>query len=244
MADISRRAGNCDNECGNERGERGERGEKGERGKRGPRGHDGCNGHDGRDGDTGPTGPAGGGTGTGSTGPTGSRGQTGPTGPCCTGPTGPTGADSTVPGPPGPRGDTGPGPTDPGENVMALPAQWRLDNVPEDETGIVPMVGSNFTDLMMIRDGSIVGIRVRFTEEITGGEINVRPTINGEEIEDLEVELEGGETTGSHTHNIGVVTYEADDVIGVVFRSSAGFAPTTTDLEVWIEVVETIPAPP
>lgn len=127
----------------------------------------------------------------------------------------------------------------PGTGFEAMPEQWVKLNVPASQatTPMSAQVSTNFDELQMLRAGSIVGLSTRLTEAITAGTLTVSVTINGAPA------LTIVHTTGSDgevaTQNTGIDTYVAGDLVGISYSTDGFFLPITTDLEAWLQVVET-----
>jgi hypothetical protein len=127
-----------------------------------------------------------------------------------------------------------------GEGIDAMPEQWGQQNVAASQTN-VPLeclVSTNFDTIKMMRAGSIVGLSTRLTEAVTFGTLTVTVTKNGAAgiISVVHISGSGGVTT----QGVGIDTYAANDLIGIRITTSSGFLPTTTDLEAWLEFVETV----
>lgn len=124
---------------------------------------------------------------------------------------------------------------------------WAQNDVPAATAGGVmqAQLSTNFDEVKMMRPGSIVGISSRLTEAVTGGlgALQVDATINGVIVPAaaLQVSMGIGSTGGQTVAAPGVAPYVAGDLVGIKFTSPAGFTPTTTDLEAWLEIVEEIP---
>lgn len=127
-------------------------------------------------------------------------------------------------------------------NPMALPEQWVRNAVPAGApvTPLSTLVSTNFNDISMIRSGSIVGMRARLTGTITAGSIAVEVTRNGAGT-GFFVSLNPGSTGDFKTADLGAFTYAPNDLIGVQFLTDVALAPTTLNLEVWLEVSEELP---
>jgi hypothetical protein len=122
--------------------------------------------------------------------------------------------------------------------VQFMPEMWAQENVAASQTNVAlsAMVSMNFDTIKMIRAGSIVGISSRFTEAITAGTITIQITKNGVA---GTLQLVHSSGTGSTATQLsGIDTYLAGDLIGVQITTTSGFLPTTTDLEVWLEIQE------
>ena len=130
-------------------------------------------------------------------------------------------------------------------NPSSPPEQWAVQNVPANTpaTAMSAQVSTNFDDIKMMRPGSIVGISSRLTEAVTAGTVQVDATINGVIVPAaaLNVTMGVASTGGQTLAAPGVAPYVAGDLIGIKFTTSAGFTPTTTDLEAWLEILEDLP---
>ena len=129
---------------------------------------------------------------------------------------------------------------------MALPEQWAVQNVPANQpsTAMSAQVSTNFDEIRAMRPGSIVGISSRLTEAVTAGLLQVDATINGVVVPAaaLNIAMAIGSTGGQTLAAPGVAPYVAGDLIGIKYTTDVAFAPTTTDLEAWLEVLEEIPS--
>jgi hypothetical protein len=124
--------------------------------------------------------------------------------------------------------------------IETMPEQWGQQNVAASQTN-VPLsclVSINFDTIKMMRPGSVVGMSTRLTEAIAAGTLTVRLTKNGAAGTLLIAHTSG--TGGEVIQGVGVDTYAAGDLIGVQITTTAGFLPITTDLEVWLEIAESI----
>jgi hypothetical protein len=101
-------------------------------------------------------------------------------------------------------------------------------------------VSTNFpTDFQMMRAGSIVGILARLTQALTAGTIELEIVIDGAAVgQPGRLTLEAPTNGDILLIPIGTLSYNQFSLIGVQFISTADLAPTTSDLEVWLEVVE------
>jgi len=120
--------------------------------------------------------------------------------------------------------------------------KWTQENVAATQTNVdlSAMVSTHFDDIKMIRAGSIVGLGTRFTEAITDANADsclVEVTVNGVEGNLGISHSSGGNASGGQaTQDPGVDTFSAGDRIGVSITTLGTFAPTTTDVEAWLEV--------
>jgi hypothetical protein len=128
-----------------------------------------------------------------------------------------------------------------GGGAFALPEQWSFQNVPASQTAtVVPAaVSTEFDAIRMIRTGSIVGLMSRLSAAVSAGSITVSVTKNGVIQPSLNVLIAAG-TAGQTTVAATTVPYIVGDLIGVVMTTTGTFAPTTSDLEAWIEVTESV----
>jgi hypothetical protein len=130
-------------------------------------------------------------------------------------------------------------------NPAALPEQWAVQNVPASQTNVVmsAQVSTNFDTFKAVRNGWVVGLATRLTEAITGGTLTVEVTINGVGTGFMIVHTSGSNPSGGVvvTYIPLAAAYAASDLIGIRFTTDAGFTPTTTDLEAYVEVVEEVP---
>lgn len=123
--------------------------------------------------------------------------------------------------------------------LFALPEQWAQNDVVANQAA-VPLsaqVSTNFDDITMVRDGSLVGLVTRFTEVITAGTATVIVTINGVATALLIVHTAISNSSGGiATAAFSAIDFVAGDLIGVTITTDAGFLPVTTDVEAWIQV--------
>ncbi len=129
-----------------------------------------------------------------------------------------------------------------GLNRLLLPYVWRQDNVAAAQAAVAlspQPTGSLFPQFTAMRNGSLVGISVRFTEIVTVNDATLTVTINGVATP-LAVTLGVGSDLAITNQFAGVAgcNYIAGDRIGVTITTTGGFAPNTTDVEVIVEVEE------
>lgn len=128
-----------------------------------------------------------------------------------------------------------------GNDRFAPPEQWAQDNVAAGQAAVAlsAQVSTNFDTWKAMRRGSVVGLSTRLTEAVTAGTATVRVTINGGAGTLNVVHTAGGNPTGGQsTQQAGIDRFVAGDLIGISITTDAGFLPTTTDLEAWLEVEE------
>lgn len=128
---------------------------------------------------------------------------------------------------------TGGGPSDVAE-------QWAVNNVPASQTDVAlsAQLSTNFDTIKAVRGGSIVGIATRLSEPITAGQLDVEVTINGVGTGFLITHTAGANPSGGvATQATGLDVYVASDLLGLRYTTNAGFLPITTDLEAYIQVV-------
>jgi len=126
-------------------------------------------------------------------------------------------------------------------NPSALPEQWAQQNVAAGQTNVAlsTQVSTNFDTIKMIRAGSIIGLSTRLTEGSLAGTLTVQVTINGVGGTLSLVHTSGSNPSGGQATQVsGVDNYVAGDLVGIRLTTTAGFLPTTTDLEAWLEVDE------
>lgn len=127
-------------------------------------------------------------------------------------------------------------------NVMALPEQWVLEDIPANtaDERLSAQVSTNFDTIIAIRDGSLVGLRTRLTGAIVAGNLTILVDINGLTTalainHDSVTDPQGGVLT----LDVGVVPYNAGDAIGIQYTTDAAFEPIASlAVEAWIEVFE------
>lgn len=128
-----------------------------------------------------------------------------------------------------------------GLNRMLLPYIWRQDNVPAGQTDVaISPTGTLFANFLAMRPGSVVGITARFNTNVTVAGATFTVTKNGVATT-LVVSVLDGSSSGTLTALTGesaLNNYIAGDLIGVTITTTGGFAPTTADVEVYVEVEE------
>jgi hypothetical protein len=128
----------------------------------------------------------------------------------------------------------------PTSSPMALPEQWIKEDVDAGLTNdpMDQQVSANFIQIEAIRAGSIIGLNVRFVNEITVGSATIKATINGVPAA-LTATLNVGDTSEQVTQPAGVDTYVAGDLIGLCLSTSIEvFSPAENTVEGWLEVQE------
>lgn len=128
---------------------------------------------------------------------------------------------------------------DDGAGVHAKVAGWWYqDNVAAGQSGVALNLGgdANRTELPVARAGSVVGIAVYSNEARTGGTLTVEVTIDGVGT-GLTAVLDATNTqTHYNTQAAGLDTFTAGQRIGVKITTDAGWAPTTADITVEVEI--------
>ena len=124
----------------------------------------------------------------------------------------------------------------------APPEKWQQQNVAAGQVSVPlsALISTSFDTIKMIRAGSVVGLSTKLTAAITdanAGSLVVAVTINGVAgalsiAHSSALNANGGETTQIS----GVDTFVAGDEIGVELSTLGTFAPTTTDLEAWLDL--------
>jgi hypothetical protein len=124
----------------------------------------------------------------------------------------------------------------------APPEKWDQQNVAASQTDVdlTALVSTSFDTIKMIRAGSIVGLSTRFTAAITDATVDsavVTVTINGA-AGTLELSHSSGvnPSGGEATQGPGIDTFVAGDLVGIQITTLGTFAPTSTDIEAWLEV--------
>lgn len=128
-----------------------------------------------------------------------------------------------------------------GNQRFSPPEQWTQQNVAASQTDVAlsAQVSTNFDNIKMIRDGSLVGLSTRLTQAITAGTLTVTVTLNGGGTSLLLAHTAGSNPSGGQvTQRPGLATFIAGDLIGIKLTTTAGFLPITTDLGAWLELEE------
>jgi hypothetical protein len=122
------------------------------------------------------------------------------------------------------------------------PEKWHQANVAASQTDVDlnALQSINFDNIKMIRAGSIVGLSTRFTQAITdanAGSAVVTVTKNGA-AGTLSLSHSSGSNPsgGEATQAAGIDTFVAGDLIGIQITTLGTFAPTTTDVEAWLDM--------
>jgi len=129
----------------------------------------------------------------------------------------------------------------PPENIYAPPEQWGQENVAASQTNVAIscLVQAATTTIKMIRAGHIVGLGTRLSQPITAGSLTVVVTINGVPgILDIAHTSVSNASGGVATQLVGD-DYSGNGLVGIQITTSSDFAPTTTRLDVWIEISPT-----
>lgn len=124
-------------------------------------------------------------------------------------------------------------------NVYAPPEQWFQEDVPANQLNVqirTRVAASN--TIKMMRAGWVVGLATRLTEAITNGLLRVNVTVNGVDALSLSHDAGTNPSGGIATQPPGLSPYAAGDELGIQVDTDAGFLPTTTDLEAWIQLFE------
>lgn len=124
----------------------------------------------------------------------------------------------------------------------APPEKWYQINVPAAQSAVdlSALMSVSFDTIKAIRAGSIVGLSTRFTQAITDATANsavVKVTVNGA-AGTLQVAHSSGSNPsgGEATQAAGVDTFNAGDLLGIEITTLGSFAPTTTDVEAWLDL--------
>lgn len=115
---------------------------------------------------------------------------------------------------------------------------YTLANVAANQDGTAVPATANGDVWVVPWDGHIIGIAAYANDAVTAGTVLFKPTVGGTEDADLGVTLD---TTNTQALSAKVpaisVPFTANSQIGVVYDSSADFAPTTADVNVMLYVV-------
>jgi hypothetical protein len=127
-----------------------------------------------------------------------------------------------------------------GGGIYMPPEQWAISTLADDQSdvGLSCQVSTNFDTWIALRNGSIRGLRTRFSSPVTAGQAEVRVTINGV-VGTLSVVSTAGlnPSGGVATQVEGVDTYLAGDELGVAVTTDAPFEPDGgTNLEAYIDI--------
>jgi hypothetical protein len=117
------------------------------------------------------------------------------------------------------------------------PEKWFDDNVAAGQVQVAlgTRVSTLFTDIKMIRAGSIVGLSTRLNAAVTNDTYTVTVTVNGAGGTLAITEGIGGNGNEA-TQAAGIDTFNAGDFVGMIIDTGEAFAPTTTDLEAWLDL--------
>jgi len=116
---------------------------------------------------------------------------------------------------------------------------WTQNDVAASQTNVDLFSQSSqlFDTWKTIRAGSIVGLATRFTTAVTAGTATVTVTINGTAGTAAVVSTNASNQSGGvFTQATGIDTFVASDLLGLRLTTSGTFAPTTTDLEAYMEI--------
>ncbi len=126
-------------------------------------------------------------------------------------------------------------------DLYSPPEKWDQQNISASQTDVdlTAMVSTSFSEIKAIRAGSIIGLSTRLTEAVTDATADsavVTVTVNGA-AGTLSVSHASGTNPsgGQATQAAGVDTFVAGDLIGVQITTLGTFAPTTSDVEAWME---------
>lgn len=119
---------------------------------------------------------------------------------------------------------------------QAVNEVFYQDNVAASQTAVALGVRNRvtFSDVMMVRAGSIIGLNVRLSEAVTAGTLTCTVAVNGT-AGTLNVALTAG-TNGQAVQLPGTDTFIAGDTVSIEITTTGTFTPTTTDVEAWLEI--------
>jgi len=122
-------------------------------------------------------------------------------------------------------------------DIYSLPEVWTQNDVPASQaaTPLFSNTSQLYDDIQVVRAGSIVGLNVRFTGNLTAGSATATVTINGIPAT-LSVIVSSGSSSGRSIQVAGIDTLIAGDRIGVQLSTNGSFAPTTLDVDAWLEI--------
>jgi hypothetical protein len=86
------------------------------------------------------------------------------------------------------------------------------------------------------RAGSIVGLVTRFSEAITAGSVTLTVRVNG--VAGVLVATSAAGTGTQVTQASGIDVYAAGDLLDIAITTNGTFAPTTADVEAYLQVQE------
>lgn len=116
------------------------------------------------------------------------------------------------------------------------PEKWAMLSVPANLSA-TPMdseVSQLFPNIEAIKIGSIVGISLRFSANLTAGTATATVTVNGV-AGTLSVTVGAGNSQAQATQLALIDTYSPGDLIGIQLATAAGFLPSTSiDCEAWL----------
>ena len=121
--------------------------------------------------------------------------------------------------------------------VYALPEKWHQIGmtVGQPDTAMSTLVSQTFDDIQAIKAGSIVGLNVRCTANLSGGTVTATVTVNVTP-GTLAVTVSSGSESGRLTQLTGVDTFSPGDEIGIILKTDGSYAPVTLDAEAWLEI--------
>lgn len=126
--------------------------------------------------------------------------------------------------------------------IVSPPEKWTQQDVAASQTDVdlFGLVSVNFDTIKAIRAGSIVGLSTRFTAAITDATASsavVSVTVNGAAGTLALSHSSGTNPSGGEvTQAAGIDTFVAGDLLGIQITTLGTFAPTTTEIEAWMEI--------
>lgn len=123
------------------------------------------------------------------------------------------------------------------DSVYALPETWGQNLIPATQaaTAMECLVSTLFADRNAIRAGSIVGIGVRTSANVTEGQLTVVVTIGGV-AGTLGVSINGGDSIAEASQDAGIDAYAAGDLIGIKLSTADLLPADTLSCEAWLLV--------
>jgi len=124
-----------------------------------------------------------------------------------------------------------------GGGVFSPPEKWHKLDVPASlaPEPMETLVSQTFNDIQVVRAGSVTGLNIRLTANLSGGTAIATVTVNGTP-GTLSVVLTSGNSSGRSTQAIGIDLFNPGDTLGISLTTDGSYAPVTLDAEAWMEL--------